>query len=288
MDRKTVKLSAVPRFLAVFCFALLFIVCLAVIRQSGAGAATSQEVKDSLQSELDQIEAQINDYRSKISQAQTQTKTLQREVQLLNDKIKQSELQIKQTDLAIQQTQISIDEKTNQIGEEEVKLNRERELLAGYLRDINEFDNGSMIELIFSQNKLSDVFSELSAIETIQQTTLETIAQIRNIKDSLETEKDDLSQKKDDELQLKGLQVIQRSALGLQKSEKNNLMAQTKGQESAFQKMLQKAKSDATEIKKQIYMLEGVGLSMTLEEAYTTPNLLPIARVFGRLFCWRF
>jgi len=69
-------------------------------------------------------------------------------------------------------------------------------------------------------------------------------------------------------LQLKALQEIQRASLKIQQNEKSKLLTQTKGEEAAYQKMLTKAKADATAIKKRMYLLEGVGLSMTLEEAY--------------------
>jgi membrane-bound lytic murein transglycosylase B len=231
-------------------------------------SAAVNDFKSNLQKDLQTIESQINEYRDRISAAQNETKTLNREIQLLGNKIKQSELEIKQTELVIQQTQLGINEKGDEIQAQELKLGREKILLAQYLQGIHEFDQESMVELIFSQKSLSGIFSEFNALETIQQKTYETITQIREIKDSLEAEKDDLTQKKEEEVQLKALQLAQRAGLAAQQKQNKDLLAQTKGQESAFQKLLQKAKSDATAIKKQIYMLEGVGLSMTLEEAY--------------------
>jgi len=67
---------------------------------------------------------------------------------------------------------------------------------------------------------------------------------------------------------LKSLQQIQRRSLVSQQSNKTNLLGQTKGQEGNFQKLLAKAKADADSIKKQLYLLEGVGVSMPLYEAY--------------------
>jgi len=231
-------------------------------------AASVSEIKDSLQQDLDKIEQQINEYRARISVAQSQAKTLKREIQLTDDKIKELGLQIKQSELVLQQTQIGINEKTEEIKSQEQKLGREKVLLAQYLQSIHELDQESMVELIFSQEKLSDIFSELNSLETIQNKTLETIDQINKIKTDLEEERNDLSQKKEEELQLKALQEAQRLTLKKEESNKKNLLTQTKGEESAYQKMLQKAKEDVTAIKKQIYLLEGVGLAMSLEEAY--------------------
>jgi len=233
-----------------------------------ANASSVDDLKNSLQQNLDSIQAQISQYRAQIADAQSQTKTLKREIQLLDAKKKEMELQIQQTQLVLQQTQLSIDDKNSEIQTEETKLNRERNLLGQYLQGIYEFDQSSMVELIFSQKRLSDVFSEMSSLEAMQEKTQETIAVIKTIRKDLEQQKEDLSQKQEEELQLKALQDIQRASLKIQQADKNKLLTQTKGEEAAYQKMLTKAKADATAIKKQMYLLEGVGLSMTLEDAY--------------------
>src|SRR4030042_7215501 len=230
--------------------------------------ASVDDLKNSLQQQLDGIQAQIDQYRAEIGEAQSQTKTLKREIQLLDAKKKEMELQVQKTQLVLEQTKLGIDEKNSQIQGEENKLDRERKLLAEIGQGIYEFDQESMIELIFSKKRLSDVFSEISSLEAMQKKTQETIAQIKTIKVNLEKKKEELSQKQEEELQLKALQEIQRASLKIQQHEKSNLLTQTKGEEAAYQKMLTKAKANATAIKKQMYLLEGVGLSMTLEEAY--------------------
>lgn len=246
---------------------LFFAFAILLFSDSKASASVS-DLKNSLQQDLQKIEAQINEYRAKISESQSQAKTLNREIKLLTDKIKELELQIKQTDIVLQQTNLSIDEKTAEIGGQEEKLSRERTLLAEYLQGIYEFDQESMVELIFSQNSLSDIFGEMNALDIVQKKTQDTIANINKIKIELEAQKQDLTDKKDEQIELKNLQEAQKVSSRSQQSEKNTLLKRTKGEEAEYQKMLKQAKSDATAIKKQIYLLEGVGLSMTLEEAY--------------------
>jgi len=231
-------------------------------------AASVNEIKESLRQNLDQIQSQIDQYRAQISAAQKEAKTLKRDIQLLDSKIKQAELEIQQTQLVLQQTELAISEKSKEIDAQQKKLEREKNLLGQYLQTIYEADQETTIELIFGQERLSDVFSEINSLDVIQKETYDVILQIKTIKEDLEGQKDDLLQKKDEELQLQMLQQAQKTELRYQQMEKKNLLTQTKGQESAYQKMLQKAKEDVTAIKKQIYLLEGVGLAMSLEEAY--------------------
>ncbi|MFH0851991.1 MAG: lytic murein transglycosylase [bacterium] len=266
INRKNVGLGlfGVRRF-----FVYTFVLSAAVFFVWIAGARGSvDDLRSSLQQDLDKVQAEINQYRAKINVAQTQGKTLKREMQLLTDKGKELELQIKQTDLILQQTQLGINDKTSEIEKQEVKLNREKALLAQYLQGLYEIDQSSMLALVFSQKNLSDIFGEMNSLETLQRRTYDTISEIKITKKELEDQKQELSDRKEEELQLKSLQQIQRGALRLQQAEKDSLLKQTKGEETAYQALLKKATADATAIRKQIYMLEGVGLSMTLEDAY--------------------
>lgn len=247
-------------FLGSFC--LIFLFCQTVL------SASFDELRSSLNQELEQLQNQINQYQSKIKDAQNQAKTLKREIQLFNDRIKQIELQIKQTEIVLQQTQLAIDDKTKEIGNQEVKMDREKNLLSQYLQSIHESDQEGLIQIIFSQKNLSDIFNEINSLEIIQKNTYDTINEIKIIKENLEGERQDLSDKKEEELQLKALLEIQRFSIKGQQAERNNLLVQTKGEESAFQNLLKKAKANAAAIRSQIYLLEGVGLSMSLEEAY--------------------
>jgi len=249
-------------------FLIVLFLAIVLLAAANASQATVEDLKTSLQQSLDKIQQEIDGYRAKISEAQNQGKTLKKEIDLLNNKIKELQLQIKQTELVLQQTQIGIDEKNTEIGNEEVRLGREKNLLAQYLQSIHEFDQESMLAVIFGQQRLSDIFSEMNSLELIQEKTYQTISQIKIIKENLIQEKEDLSQKKEEELQLKALQQIQQASMRIQQGELKTLLVETKGQESAYQKMLEKAKLDVTAIRKQMYLLEGVGLAMSLEEAY--------------------
>jgi len=67
---------------------------------------------------------------------------------------------------------------------------------------------------------------------------------------------------------LKVLQQIQKQAVAAEQQEKKDLLSQTKGQEDNFQRMMTRAQQDAASIRSNLYLLEGVGVSMPLEKAY--------------------
>lgn len=250
-------------------FFCLFIFILAIpFFFSQPALATSDKLHDSLQQQLNYIEGEINQYQAQIAESQNQAKTLKKEIQLLDNKIKKTGLELQQSELVLAQTKLDIEEKNNQIEGQEKKLNMEQDLLISYLQNIYEFDQQSVIASVFSQKKLSDIFGEVNTLDSMQQKTYDTIDEMKKIKEDLQNQKDELAQKKQDELDLEALQEFQQAVSLDQQNEKKMVLVQTKGGEAAYQKLLAQSKSNAAVIKKQMYLVDGVGLVMTLEEAY--------------------
>jgi peptidoglycan hydrolase CwlO-like protein len=253
-----------------YCFAVLWFFCLAgaVFYFRYALASPASNLQEDLHQQISTIQQQIDDYRASIKDLETQGKTLKRDISLLDNKIKTAELEIKQTDLSIKETEQEISNKDLGLGQAELKIDREKDLLAEYLRQVNDYDQQDLLETILSNEKLSDVFDRVNSLETIQEKIQESIVEIQDLKVTLENDRQTLEDKRSDLNQLQVLQKIQRRALSSQQDDKKNLLTQTKGQESNFQKLMTKAQSDVNTIRKQLYLLEGVGLSMPLEQAY--------------------
>jgi len=154
------------------------------------------------------------------------------------------------------------------LGKAELKLERERIILINYLQTIYESDQQGMVEILLSNDKLSDIFDKINSLQQVQDSVRESMASIKQMKAGLEQDKQALEDRREETNQLKVLQEIQRRAIAYQQEEKKNLLTQTKGQESNYQSLLKKARVDAESIKKNLYLLEGAGVSMSLEIAY--------------------
>ncbi len=252
------------------CFVILWFFCLAGIIFSFQGvlASPDDELKEDLRQQINTLQAQIDSYRADIKDLEQQGKTLKRDISLLDSRIKTVELEIKRTNLSIRQTEEEIADKDVGLGQAELKLDREKNMLAEYLRLVNDYDQQDLIETILSNENLSDVFDRVSSLEAVQEKIQESMAEIKDLKVTLKNDRQILEDEREELNQLKVLQQIQRRSIASQQEDKKNLLNQTKGQESNFQKLLAKVKSDAESIKKQLYLLEGVGLSMPLFDAY--------------------
>jgi len=253
-----------PRFAAGWFFALAVFFMLG----AAANATLVEDQKNSLRQQIDEIQQQIDTYRSSISDLQQQTNTLKREISLLDSKAKTMELEIRRTVLNIKEAEVGISDKNSALSQAELKLARERQILGKYVQAVYEADQQGTLEMILSNEKLSDIFDITSSLQEVQQGIQNSMTAIKQTKVDLEDDRQVLEDKKDELNQLKVLQEIQRRALASQQEERKNLLAQTKGQESSYQNLLTKAKADAESIRKNLYLLEGVGLAMTLEKAY--------------------
>lgn len=231
-------------------------------------ASSADDLKESLRQQMEELQKQIDEYRSNINNLQQQGKSLKQEINLFDNKIKAATLEIKRNNLAIQQTESEIENKNTALAEAEKKLDREKEIIAENLQAISEQDEQGLLEMILRNQKLSDIFEEINSLQTIQEGVQESMVEISQLKTTLENDRQVLEDKKDELNQLKVLQQIQKQTLAAQQGEKKDLLTQTKGQESNFQKLLEKAKQDAASIRSNLYLLEGVGVSMPLEKAY--------------------
>lgn len=235
---------------------------------AGPCFADSTELKQNLNNQINDLQEQINSYRQSINDLEKQSKTLKGQVSILDSKIKASNLEIRRTNLMIKNAEGEIDKKNDEFSDSEKKLAREKEMLGEYVRQLNDYDQRSFLEVFLTGEKLSGLFEEMNSLEEVQQGIQDSMAQINELKTALVEDKQVLEEKIDELNQLKVAQQIQQQSILSDQQEKNDLLNQTKGQEKNYQALLNKAKTDIQSIKDQLYLLEGVGLSMSLEKAY--------------------
>jgi peptidoglycan hydrolase CwlO-like protein len=258
--------ALISLFMGIF-FGLLIVFFFYANAPQGALAQSSSDLKSQLQARMDEVQNKIDVYRGQISQKQKEAQTLKGEISILETQISQIELEVEAVDISIKQLDIAIGEKEKEISKFNEQIGARKAKIAVYLRAIHEHDEESIIEMLLSNQSFSDFFDEIQALENIQEKIEEEVNGLQELKKVLDDEKAVLEDERDQQNQLRLLQENQRVASQNKQSKKESLLSQTKGQESLFKKLMEKAQSDVESIKNQMYMLEGVGLKMTLEEA---------------------
>lgn len=236
---------------AVLCGALL----------AGAGAASAQGLSEQqkalLQEELNQITNQINTLRSSLDSTKVTQSTLQGQLKALNDQIKLSELAIRRRNLSIQALQSSIAERQRTIEGLGHKLGSEKESLAAILRATDRIDNASLLVAVLTAPKLSDFFADLAQFGQINERMQESFEVIHNDTSLNESQKAELESQLAEQTQLRQVQQLEESQLQIQKRQKNNLIAATKGQEKEYQKLIASKQQTAAQIRAALFELSG-------------------------------
>lgn len=229
---------------------------------------TTAQRRAELQRQLDQVEAQIAQTNTVIVKLQGEGASLQRDISLLDGQIKKAKLQVQASDIAIRALaqNITVHSRTiNTLGEQ---LDNQRGALAEVIRKTREYDDYSLVEVVFSASNVSEFFGDLDsyasinkAIDTSSKEITATVAQTAKEKAGLEDQRTQ-------EQKLRALKVSQQQEVERQEAAKKKLLAQTKGQEAAYQAVKQMHERTAAQIRAELFGLAGGGGAIPFGTAY--------------------
>lgn len=259
--RKSLKVALNTAVLGLFFYAAIF------YYPSGS-LASSEELKQQLRDHLNEVQAQINEYSNVVNQKKSEQRTLSREISLLDANISIVQLELTQIDLTMQETELDIKIKEDEIKALNDKIRQQRALLASYMRLVYESDQESLVEIILTRDSFTDFFDELHTLELIQLGLGDVLDKTKFLRRQTKEEKAVIEEQQEELSRMRALQEIQKNTLLDKERQKANLLSETRGIEREFQTLMKKAQQDAASIRNQLYTLEGVGLSMTLEKAY--------------------
>lgn len=230
-------------------------------------ANTNEEERVALEAELRRLESQIGEYQSQITSYQKQGGTLKNEISKLNAQVSKINLQMKAVGLQLSELNIKIAETQSKVRGIETDIVGKRESLGGILKNLYENGQASIVEVFLRSPSFSDFFSDVNNLTVLQESLQAEIREISDLKDRLEEEKEQLTLARADAETIRKYQETQRKQTEGLKSEKNNLLTITKGQESKFQVLLKQTKETAAQIRNRIFQLFGGG-ELTFESAY--------------------
>jgi len=243
-----------PAALALLSFAFFLIACAPF-----AYAETEVERRARLESELAQVEKEIQEQQVLLDEKSGERQSLERDVSLLEAQIKKAQLAIKQRNLTIAQIANDVVDREQAINSLDEKLVREKTSLAQLIRKTNEIDEMSFPEMILGNNDLSTIFSDLDSFEVVKVSLSNSFDLIADTRSAIENQKTALQNKQSEEQQLKGIQELEKNKVEEKKSEKSEILDVTKGEEEAYQKLIQEKKKTAAEIRSALFALRDGG-----------------------------
>lgn len=203
-----------------------------------------------------------------LSKTKEEKNTLQSKISTLAKKITNLNYQISQSNVVIADLKIQISDTDKSIAETSSKIGKTTEQLRDILKTINEKDNQSIVEVLFSEKELSGFYNDLTSLEVLNLKNKELLTEIKKLKVNLEDSKVALDEERGGLEQMVKIQTLQKVENDKVKKEQEQSLKLT---EKEYQKQLQlKAETakKAAQIRARIFELSGVSKAPTFGEAY--------------------
>lgn len=192
---------------------------------------------DSFDDQIKALERDVAGYQNEAGRLRAEADTLQNKVNALNAEKGRLQAQIDLNNAKIEQL-------TKQIAETQLKIEDQKKLLGNNLVALYLDNSVSPLEMLASSKNISDYIDKQEYRDTIRAGLQDSIAQVKKLEEDLN------KQKKETEAALAD-QKAQRDELAAKESEQALLLAQTQGQEAAYQNMVSTSNSQINNLRSQ-------------------------------------
>jgi len=229
-----------------------------VLAEKGCQNLSSSECRKVLEDCEEYYRKESEKIEADISKTEKEKETLQNKIYTLNQKVKNLSYQINQSNLVIKDLKIQVGDTLNSIEKTSLKIEESKGNLANILRTIYEEDQKPLIEILFSENELSDFFDDLVALEILNSKNKDLLQNIKILKSNLEEQNISLDEEKDGLERTVKLQLLQKEESDKTKKDQEYYLNIT---EQEYQTQLQDKREidkKAAEIRTRIFQLVGV------------------------------
>jgi peptidoglycan hydrolase CwlO-like protein len=210
-----------------------------------------------LEKELKHLEELMAKQQDLLNGKRGERQSLERDLSIIEAEIEKSQLAIKARELEIAKLTSEITRKEYTLRELEERLAQEKEALADFIRQTDEVDDATLLEIILSHQTLSDFFAEVGDVKDVKVALAQSYEEITKVQESTRIEKASLEDKRVGEVELKTLQTLEQDKIEEQEAQKERLLNITKGQEDLYADQLQKTQQSAAEIRAMLFELQG-------------------------------
>lgn len=221
-------------FSAVLCTVLLVFV-------ANAQTQDVDSLKNSIQNQtalIKQLETEIAQYQKDLSVVSTQKQSLSSAISEIDTSRKKAQASIALTREKITRAENNIQELERQIGVHNTKIDKDTEAVKAALRFVNQEDTSSMIEMLLRSSSLSQSWEQVDRTVQVQNSIGDHIDYLKKERDTISVLKGSHEVQKKELSEQQKEYIANKESLDVVKQEKARLLAQTKNQESQFQKIL--------------------------------------------------
>ncbi len=192
---------------------------------------------DSFDERIAKIQAQIDAYEKEAGKLNAQADSLQKELNALT-----AQKNVIQKQIALKQAER--ERLAQRIAENERKIAQDQETLGNTIADLYLSNEISPLEMLASSNSIADYVDKQAYRNSIRDTLVSTIADIKKTKKELEKQKKDVER-------VIAEQELARDALAAKEAQQAQLVAQTRGQEAAYKRLVNERESQKLAVQRE-------------------------------------
>ena len=225
--------------------------------------------REELRDEIKKVEDEISKYNAEVKAQQGKARTLKREIAIYDNNIYKNNLEVKETKLAVKEADLEMEEIKVKIeeGKESVKENKKN--LKNLFKLLYSYEQSSILEVLMTEDNLSDFFNEVDAMESIKDDVFQAIVDLKNQEEELIFKNQELEEHQEEKSQLIQMRSHQNESLSELKIQKNELLDITKGEEKQFQQLLAENKNILPSLRAQLYDLQSLGQKIEADDAFS-------------------
>lgn len=224
-----------------------------------AAAQTVDELREQIaerESRLNEIEQEIAEFESALQEVGAERSTLEAAINGLELERRKISADISYTEGQITNTDLEISKLTIEINQALREIEKNRAAIAEIIRAIDESDDETMVELLLTNQHLSDFWTKLDDLETIRIAVGKQVAELQALQANLENNRTDESTKREDLVDLKNQYDGQRQVLVNNQAEKDELLTATKNEESEYQRILDQKVAAREQLRQEVQNIE--------------------------------
>ena len=224
-----------------FYFLSLLLAAFFVIGGGVAGAQSTAELQEQINdhnAQIQKLNKEIAAYEKQLTEVGAKKQTLQNTLSQLDIQRKKITASISVTKNKIGALELEIQQLSKSIRSKEGSIKIEEAGLAQSLRKLNESDKQTLIVAVLSSEDLNAIWSDIDANYALGEAVQEDIKELSAQKEDLTETKTSTEKKRAELVKQRNNLVAEQGSLDATRKAQNELLAQTKSQESTFQAIL--------------------------------------------------
>lgn len=230
-------------------------------------AETDAERRERIEAQLYQIEMQMIQSQRELEAKQSERQSLERDLDIIDTEITNAALGVQARELAIAQLTEQIEDKEVTISVLNERLDKQRRSVADLVRKTHEIDGYSMVEILLSNQNLSEFFTDFESFRSINNSLADSLQALEQIKLDTEDQKESLEVRQLTEAELKARQEAEKAAIEAREREKEQILQVTRGEENAYQELVASQQKTVAQLRAQLFDLLGGGGAIPFPQA---------------------